>query len=61
MKAYVKKDDCIGCGMCVDVCPEVFDLGSDGFSSAVGDPNGNPDKVYEAAEVCPTNAIEVQQ
>ncbi len=61
MKTFVKKSDCIGCGMCVDVCPEVFEIGSDGFSDAVGDPENHPDKVYEAAEICPTNAIEVQR
>lgn len=60
MKAFVKKNDCIGCGMCVDVCPEVFDIGSDGYSDVAGDPNTHQDKVCEAAEVCPTNAIEVQ-
>ncbi len=61
MKAFVKKDDCIGCGMCADVCPEVFEIGSDGFSSVVGNPENFPDKTYEAAEVCPVNAIEVEQ
>ncbi len=60
MKVYVKKEDCIGCGMCADVCPEVFEIGSDGYSDAVGDPTDNFDKVMEAAEICPVNAIEVQ-
>ncbi len=60
MKAFVKKDDCIGCGMCVDVCPEVFEIGADGFSEAVGNPDAHPDKTYEAAEICPVNAIEVE-
>ena len=57
MRTTVKKDDCIGCGMCAELCPEVFEIGADGYSDAVG----NPDKVQEAAEVCPTNAIEVQR
>lgn len=61
MKVFVKRDDCIGCGMCVDVCPEVFEIGSDGYSDAFGDPTDNPDQVMEAAEICPVNAIEVQQ
>lgn len=61
MNAYVKKDDCIGCGMCVDVCPEVFEIGSDGYSEAVGNADDHPDKTYEAAEICPVNAIEIQR
>ncbi len=61
MKAFVKQQDCIGCGMCVDVCPEVFEIGADGYSQAVGDPSKHADKTYEAAEICPVNAIEIEQ
>ncbi len=61
MRTTVKKDDCIGCGMCAELCPEVFEIGADGYSDAVGNPDVCPDKVQEAAEVCPTNAIEVQR
>lgn len=60
MKVFVKKEDCIGCGMCADVCPEVFEIGSDGYSDAIGEPSAHYDKVMEAAEICPVNAIEVQ-
>ena len=51
--------DCIGCGMCAEVCPEVFEMGASGFSEVVGDPNNCPNKTLDAAEVCPVNAIEV--
>ena len=60
MKAFVKTEDCIGCGMCVDVCPEVFEIGTDGFSQVVGNPSGCSEKTLEAAEICPVNAIEVE-
>ena len=40
---------------------EVFEIGADGYSDAVGNPDVCPDKVQEAAEVCPTNAIELQR
>lgn len=60
MKAFVKTEDCIGCGMCVDVCPEVFEIGTDGFSQVVGNPSDCADKTLEAAEICPVNAIEVE-
>ena len=52
-------EDCIGCGMCVEVCPEVFQIGADGLSQVVGDPNTCTDRVLQAAEVCPVNAIEI--
>lgn len=52
--------NCIGCGMCVNVCPQVFDFNSNGLSEVVGDCNGCPDLVKEAAEICPVNAIEVR-
>lgn len=57
MKTKVN-EDCIGCGMCVEVCPEVFQMNSDGFSQVVGDPDNCADKVFQAAEICPVNAIE---
>ena len=58
MKATVN-EDCIGCGMCIEVCPEVFEINSDGLSHVVGDPDNCSDKTLQAAEICPVNAIEV--
>ena len=60
MKTLVN-EDCIGCGMCVEVCPEVFDISGDGLSHVVGDPDMVSDRVLQAAEICPVNAIEVQE
>ena len=59
MKTLVNQD-CIGCGMCAEVCPEVFEIGGDGMSQVVGDPNACADKVLEATAICPVNAIETQ-
>lgn len=58
MKAKVN-DECIGCGMCVNVCPQVFELNSAGLSVASGDVTGVERQTREAAELCPVNAIEV--
>lgn len=58
MKAVVN-EDCIGCGMCEGVCPNVFHLDSSGLSAVVGEPNLYPDLTQEAAAICPVNAIEI--
>ena len=60
MKTIVN-EDCIGCGMCEGVCPEVFQLNGSGMSEVVGDPNLYADKTQEAAEICPVNAIEITE
>jgi len=59
MKVTVN-EDCISCGMCINMCPEVFDYGADGLSNVVGDPDAYPNAVEAAAEVCPTGAIEIE-
>ena len=58
MKTTVNQD-CIGCGMCAEVCGEVFEIQGDGLSHVVGDPDACADRVLQAAEKCPVNAIEV--
>ncbi|MCM1194639.1 MAG: ferredoxin [Corallococcus sp.] len=60
MKVKVN-DDCIGCGMCINLCPEVFDYNAQGLSQVIGDADCNPLKVEESAEVCPVNAIEITE
>ena len=52
-------EDCIGCGLCAEVCPEVFELDGSGMSQVVGNPDDHSDKVMHAAEICPVNAIEI--
>ena len=47
--------------MCVNVCPEVFEFNKDGLSTVIGDADAYPDKVEESAEICPTNAIEIEE
>lgn len=61
MIAAVDKNTCIGCGTCPAVCPEVFEMGEDGFAIAYTNPV--PDELeesaQEAAEECPVDAIHV--
>lgn len=51
-------DTCTACGLCVDTCPEVFELGEDMAQVIVDEvPEEYEDAVQEAAEECPVEAI----
>ncbi len=58
MKARVD-ENCTGCGLCEDVCPEVFELGDDGIAKVIADPIPETfeDACREAEEACPVDAI----
>jgi len=32
MKAKIDRGGCIGCGVCTNVCPEIFCMANDGFA-----------------------------
>ena len=64
-KARVKKDACIGCGLCTSIASEVFAFGDDGLAENIlGDNTELPEEVknsvQEAADSCPTSAIEAE-
>jgi ferredoxin len=52
---YVNKETCIGCGSCVAICEEVFEMTDDG-KVRVKAQKDNPG-VTEAIEACPVDAI----
>ncbi|MGI6328835.1 MAG: ferredoxin [Dethiobacteria bacterium] len=59
MKAYVN-EECILCGLCADTCPEVFELGDERAEVIVDEvPEEHEECCQEAAEGCPTDAIEI--
>lgn len=62
MKVDVDYDVCASTGTCVQICPEVFEIRSDGYLYLLieGDiPAELADKVKDAEESCPTGAISV--
>ena len=61
MKLELDRDGCIGCGVCADVCPDVFRLADDGLSEIVASPDGNEDAVKEAADSCPVEVIHTEK
>jgi ferredoxin len=62
MKGYVDKDTCIGCGLCPDICPEVFRMDDDGKAIAadIEIPDGIIDSAKEAEQECPVEAITIK-
>jgi len=60
MKATVDSQACTGCGLCVEACPEVFEMG-DGVAVVKADPvpPTGERRCREAAAECPVDAIEV--
>lgn len=59
MKVSVEPELCIACGLCVSLCPEVFDWGDHDKAVSIVDevPSDQEDCAKEAIEGCPTDAI----
>ena len=55
MAKITVNESCIGCGTCVGVAPDVFEMNDERLSSVIGD---DVDSAKEAAESCPVEAIE---
>ena len=63
MMATVDVEACTGCELCVDTCPEVFEMNDDGI--AVVKLNPVPPEAQascqEAADGCPSEAIAIAE
>ena len=54
----INTEECIACGNCQQVCPEVFRLNEALEHSEVIDPQGAPaEKILDAMEECPVQCI----
>ncbi|MEA1951477.1 MAG: ferredoxin [Planctomycetota bacterium] len=63
MKAHVNQELCIGCGLCSEICPLVFELGDNDHSQVTVDtvPPEAEEACQEAAEQCPVEAITIEE
>lgn len=61
MKANVD-ENCIGCGACASICPEVFRMNDEGLAEAYVDPvpSDVEESAQEAADGCPVDAIHIE-
>ena len=63
MRPAIDHDECIGDGICEEICPEVFELRDDGFAYVI-DTDPPPElygKIEEAIEACPTSCISAEE
>ena len=59
-KPTVDHELCIGCGVCAELCPEVFEI-RDEKSCVIGPEKCNTCDCEEAAASCPVEAIEFEE
>lgn len=62
MKVKIDQETCIGCGSCVAVCSDVFDLDDEGKARLKNSEKPAEGRVEsgclkEAADICPVEAI----
>lgn len=57
---YKVNENCIGCGLCTGMCPEVFSMTDEGLAIAIDEdvPEDALDSAAEAMDSCPVGAIE---
>jgi ferredoxin len=62
MRVVVDYDVCASTGACMQTCPEVFEVRSDGYLYVLQEEPREElrPKVVEAADLCPTGAITVE-
>ncbi len=60
-KVVIDAGECVACGTCVEICPEVFKL-EDGADSAevIKETGGPADLIQEAIDSCPTQCISLE-
>jgi ferredoxin len=55
---FIVEDECIACGSCEELCPEVFRLNEGlGFAQVINPGGAADDKIQEAIDSCPVSCI----
>jgi ferredoxin len=56
-KPNVDQDLCVGCGLCAQVCSDVFELKADGKADVISGADLSADCIQDAVDQCPVGAI----
>ena len=60
-KVVLDVDECVACGTCVEICPEVFKMDDDNDTVQVILETGGPeDLIEEAIDSCPVQCISLK-
>ena len=58
MRVFIDEEECIACGTCVELCPDVFQMNEEIEKAVVILPEGGPKEcIEEAIESCPVSCI----
>ncbi len=62
MKVSINNDECTGCNLCVDTCPDMFEMEGDIAKVKKADvPADQAETTKQAAEDCPVEAIIIEE
>jgi ferredoxin len=54
---YVDQDECTGCGMCEETCPDVLRLNDDGVAEVYEPHGATAELIQDAIDECPVHCI----
>ncbi len=54
------EEGCTACGLCEEICPEVFELDDEAFVKSGVDFSQYEDGIIESAESCPVEVIKYE-
>lgn len=63
MTAFLDRSGCIGCGLCANICPEVFRMAPDGYATIIRGtvPKEAENSSIEARDECPVSVISIEK
>lgn len=57
-RVVIDVDECVACGTCVEICPEVFEMEEGADTATVIKETGGPEEaIQEAIDTCPVQSI----